>query len=111
VETLTIVDNDPRFGRIAAASLSQDVFDSDQSRAVSLDFSFDRVSGRFGYVLSLKQGRSWKVLRRFDEIGDFKGSHTLPVRRLFANDPIKAGTYRVRIFADENSRRLYFEVR
>ena len=109
--TLTIIDNDPCFGAIASASLSQTLFGRDQANSVKLVFSFNRPCGIFRYVLSRKEGERWKVVRSGRSVGDFSGSHTLTAKALFARGPIAAGRYRVRLFADTNSKRLAFTIR
>jgi len=109
--TLTIVDNDVRFGTIASASLSQTVFGRGQAKGVKLVYSFNRPCGIFRYVLWREEGKRWRVLRRGRSVGDFSGAHTLTARALFARKPIAAGRYRVRLFADTNSKRLVFTVR
>ena len=109
--TLTIVDNDVRFGTIASASLSQTVFGRGQAKGVKLVYSFNRPCGIFRYVLWREEGKRWRVLRRGRSVGDFSGAHTLTARAIFARKPIAAGRYRVRLFADTNSKRLVFTVR
>jgi subtilisin family serine protease len=111
IETLTIVDNDPRFGEIAAARLSRDLFDRSQAQKVYVDLRFEHASGRLELVLSRKKEGRWKLIRRVDEVGDFKGSYTLSLSRLFAGKPMKAGAYRLRLRADENSKELAFRIR
>ena len=44
-------------------------------------------------------------------VGDFTGVHTLTAKALFAKEPVAVGRYRVRIFADTNSKRLAFTIR
>ncbi len=109
--TLRIVDNDVRFGRIASANLSQIVFERGQARSVKIVYRFDRPCGTFRYVLSRKDGKRWKVLRRGKKVGDFHGAHTLTAKALFAREPIAAGHYQVRLVADTNSKRLGFTIR
>jgi subtilisin family serine protease len=108
---LTIVDNDVRHGKIASASLSRTVFKRGRAGRVKLVYRFSRPSGSFRYVLSLRKGAKWKVVEGARNIGDFKGSHTLAVRALFARERIVSGRYRLLLFADTNSKRLSFTVR
>ena len=107
---LAILDNDVRHGDIAAASMSQDVFVPEQAKSVKLAFRFDRPSGTFRYVLSRMENGAWWAVSSGRNIGDFSGAHTLTAKALFARRRIRAGRYRVQIFADTNSKRLVFMV-
>lgn len=107
---LAVIDNDVRFGSIGSASLSQTVFGPDQTTGIKLLYSFARRSGTFGYVLSRREGKVWKTVQSVKRIGEFRGSHRLTVRKLFAGKRVVSGEYRLRLRADTNSRRLTFRV-
>ena len=108
--TLTIIDNNVRFGKIASARLNKTVFERDQTADIALNYSFARRSGIFGYVLSRKEGETWKIVYTVKRVGDFDGSHELRGKMLFAGKPLPAGRYLLRLYADTNSRRLAFSV-
>jgi subtilisin family serine protease len=108
---LTIIDSDRRFGKLGSASLSQTAFEPEQARSVRLSYRFTRPCGTFRYVLSRNEGGKWKALRGSRSVGDFVGTHTLTAKTLFARAPIASGQYRVRLFADTNSKRLVFTIR
>ncbi len=107
---LKIIDGDRRFGELGSASLSQTVFEPEQARSVRLSYRFTRPCGMFRYVLSRNEGGKWKALRGSRRVGDFVGAHTLTAKTLFAGVPIATGQYRVKLFADTNSKRLVFTI-
>jgi len=112
--TLTIVDNDvappPRAnGRIASAKLSKKSFPSSQARKVKLSCKFSPKSKVFRYVLSLKKGKKWAVVKNVRKTGSFT-KLTRTVKQLFAGKPVKHGSYRLKLFADKSSKTLGFKV-
>jgi hypothetical protein len=107
--TLTIVDNDRRPGRIVSAKLTKKSFPASQARKVKLTCRFSPKSRIFRYVLSIKKGKKWTVVKRAKKTGSFK-KYTTTVKKLFAGKPVKRGRYRLKLSADKNSKTLRFRV-
>ncbi len=107
---LTIVDNDP-LGKISSAKLSKKSFPSSQARKVKLTCKFSPVSRIFRYVLSIKKGKKWRVVKSVKKTGFYKVKYTTTVKKLFAGKRVKRGQYRLKLSADANSKTLKFRVR
>lgn len=107
---LDILDATPRLGRIGSASVSRAVFGLGEADSVSVNYGFSRPSGSWRYELSRRQERGWTLVRSVRRRGSFRGLHRLGLRPLFGARPIVRGEYRLRIYADTNSRLLTFRV-
>jgi hypothetical protein len=114
--TLTIQDNDVArppsakpSGKIVSCKLSKKSFLRSQARKVKLTCKFSPKSKVFRYVLSLKKGKKWALVKSARKTGSFK-TYTATVKRLFASKPIKRGSYRLKLSADRNSKTLRFKV-
>jgi hypothetical protein len=121
--TLTITDNDvapppptthpatttPK-GKLSSVKLSKKSFTSAQAGKVKLSCKFSPKSKVFKYVLSLKKGKKWAVVKSAKKIGSFK-TYTLTVKKLFAGKAIKSGSYKLKLSADTNSKTLSFRVK
>jgi hypothetical protein len=90
--------------------LGRTIFTRSEAARIELFYRFSRPSVSFGYVLSIKQGSSWTVIRKTRKTGNFKGSRTTTVSRLFAGKPVRRGSYRLRLSADTNTRVVAFRV-
>jgi hypothetical protein len=117
--TLTITDNDTAptvkpatkpSGKLTSAKLSKKSFPSSQARKVKLSCKFSPKSKLFKWAVSLKQGKKWKAVKTVKKTGSFK-TYTITVKKLFAGKPVKRGSYRLKLFADKNSRTLRFTVK
>ncbi|MGD0273341.1 MAG: S8 family serine peptidase [Gaiellaceae bacterium] len=108
--SLTIMGSERRLGRITAASLSRTVFERSEAAKTKLIYRFSPLSKSFRYVLSLRKGAKWVVVRRVSRKGVFKGSRTSTIKALFARTPIVPGRYRLRLSADANTRQLAFRI-
>ena len=97
-------------GKIASCKLSKKSFAGGQAGKVKLTCTFSPKSKLFTYVLSLKKGTKWTVVKSAKKTGSFK-KYTLTVKQLFAGKPVKRGTYRLKLSADKNSKTLGFRVR
>jgi len=97
-------------GGKVSASLSKTSFTAAQAGTVKLVCKFSPASTRWGYVLSLKKGAKWMTLRSVNKTGNFKGSHTMTVKKLFGSKAVKIGQYRVKVSADANSVTRNFKV-
>jgi len=128
--TLTIVDNDvapppttttttttpithpataTSKGKIASCKLSKKSFAASQAGKVKLTCKFSPKSKLFAYLLSIKKGSKWVVVKSARKTGSFVKS-TLTVKQLFAGKPLKRGIYRLKLSADKNSKTLGFRV-
>jgi Calx-beta domain/FG-GAP-like repeat len=119
--TLTITDNDTApppttkpatttsKGKIVSCKLSKKSFPSSQAGKVKLTCKFSPKSKVLKYVLSLKNGKKWAVVKSVKKTGSFK-KVTLTVKKLFAGKAVKSGQYRLKLSADKNSKTLRFKV-
>jgi hypothetical protein len=96
-------------GKIVSAKLSKKSFSSSEAREVKLTCTFSPKSKLFAYVLSLKKGAKWAVVKSARKTGSFT-KYTRTVKQLFAGKPVKRGTYRLKLSADKNSKTLSFKV-
>jgi Calx-beta domain/FG-GAP-like repeat/Fibronectin type III domain len=121
--TLTIVDNDvappppttkpattTSKGKIVSCKFSKTSFPGAQAGKVKLTCKLSPKSKVFRYVLSLKQGKKWAVVKSVKKTGSFK-KVTLTVKKLFAGKAVKGGQYRLKLSADKNSKTLRFTVK
>jgi len=92
------------------AHLTKMSFTPAQAGAVKLVYSFSSPSKTFGYVLSLKKGAKWLIVRRVEKAGTSEGSHSMTVKHIFGAKPIKAGRYRLKLSADANHILFAFKV-
>ncbi len=82
-----------------------------QAKKVKLTVTFKPKSKVFKWVVSLKHGKKWTVVKRVSKTGFYKAKYTLTVKKLFAGKKIKRGQYRLKLSADKNSRALSFKIR
>jgi hypothetical protein len=124
--TLTITDNDvappptttttkttptpTAKGKITSCKLSKTSFRAAQAGKVKLTCKFSPKSKVFRYVLSLKKGKKWALVKSAKKTGSFK-TYTITVKKLFAGKKIKRGLYRLKLSADRNSKTLRFTVK
>jgi len=104
------IDGRKGTGKLVSASLSQTIFVRNRASRVELSYRFSRPSASFGYVLLIKRGANWVVVRKIRKTGSFEGVRTTKISRLFAGKPVKRGSYRLRLSADANTRVLAFRV-
>ncbi|MHB8060196.1 MAG: hypothetical protein ACYDHO_05120 [Gaiellaceae bacterium] len=97
-------------GKVVSASLSNTSFTAAQAKTVKLVYKLSPASKHFAYLLSLKKGSKWLKVRSVSKTGSFKGSYRLTVKALFGSKAVRAGQYRVKLFADANSLSLKFKV-
>ncbi len=93
-----------------SASLSKTSFEASDVGSVKLSYRFSKRSKLFRYRLSVKNGASWQTVNMVKKTGRFKGFHTVSVKKFFAGEPVKVGSYRLRLTADGGSRTLAFSV-
>ena len=96
-------------GKLTSAKLSKKSFPSSQARKVKLTCKFSPKSKIFRYVLSIKKGKKWAVVKSVKKTGSFK-TYTSTVKKLFAGKAVKRGIYRLKLSADRNSKTLGFKV-
>jgi hypothetical protein len=97
-------------GKITSAKLSKKTFTAAQAKKIELTCTFKPTSKVFRYVLSLKKGTKWTVVKSVEKTGFYKVKYTLTVKQLFAGKPVKRGQYRLKLSADKNSKTLRFRV-
>jgi hypothetical protein len=97
-------------GMISSARLTKTSFKRSQAAKVMLLYSFSPQSKHFSYLLSLKKKATWLTVQSVAKTGSFNGSYTITVKMLFAGKAIKAGSYRLKLSADKNSKQLAFKV-
>ena len=97
-------------GKLSSAKLSKKSFTVSLAAKVKLSCKFSPKSKIFRYVLSLKKGKKWTVVKSVRKTGSFT-KLTRTVKQLLAGKPIKRGTYRLKLSADKNSKLLGFRVR
>jgi hypothetical protein len=93
-----------------SARLAKTNFTGSQAGSVKLTYKFSKPSKRFSYLLTFKQGKKWKTVKSVKKKGNFKGSKTTTVKKIFAGKPIKLGSYRLKLSADTSSKLLSFRV-
>jgi len=97
-------------GKISKASLTKKSFKRSQAATVKLVCKFSPKSKTFAYVLSIKKGAKWLTVRSVKKSGSFKGTIKMTVKNLFGGKAIKAGSYRLKVSSDKNSKLLFFRV-
>ncbi len=90
--------------------LSETSFAASGVGSVKLTYSFSKHSQDFRYRLTFKHGSHWQIINSVKKTGGFKGSHTVTVKKLFAGQPVKVGSYRLKLTADGGSTTLTFTV-
>lgn len=93
-----------------SASLSETSFAVARVGSVKLRYRFSKPSTHFRYRLSLKSGSTWQTVNRVKKTGRFPGSHTVRVRKIFGAEPVKVGSYRLKLAADGGSTTVAFTV-
>lgn len=96
-------------GKLVSAKLSKKSFPAAQAGEVKLSCKFSPKSKIFRYVLALKKGKKWAVVKRVNKTGSFK-TYKASVKKLFGGKRIKAGRYRLNLTADTNSKSLRFKI-
>ncbi len=100
----------PPTGKFTLAKLSKTSFPASRAGKVKLTCKFSPRSKVFRYVLSLKKGKKWTVVKRVSKTGFYKAKYTISVKKLFAGKKIKRGRYRLKLSADKNSKTLRFTI-
>jgi len=93
-----------------SARLTKTSFASSKASSVKLIYKFSKPSKSFSYGLSFKKGKKWQAVKSVKKKGNFKGSKTTTVKKLFAGKPVKLGSYRLKLSADKSSKLLSFKV-
>lgn len=101
-----------------AAELASVSLTATQAQKVKLYYGFSRSSKTFAYRLErrtnvkwpVRESAKWSTVRSVRRKGNIKGSHTQTVRKLFGAKAIRAGQYRLRLFADGNHVTLRFKI-
>jgi hypothetical protein len=99
----------PPGGKIVSAKLSKKQLVISQAGKVKLACTFSPKSTVFAYVLKLKKGTRWVVVKKASKIGPFTVYKTT-VRKLFAEKKIVRGLYSLKLSGDRNSKTLRFRV-
>ena len=93
-----------------SARLTKTSFAGSKAGSVKLTYKFSKPSKRFSYLLTFKQGKKWKTIKSVKKKGNFKGSKTTTVKKLFAGKTVKVGSYRLKLSADKGSKLLGFKI-
>ena len=107
--TLMVITSASAGGEIASCKLSMTSFTGSQAGKVKLSCKFSPESKIFRYVLTIKKGKKWTVVKSAKRTGSFT-KYTLTVKQLFVGKPVERGTYRLELSADKNSKTLSFKV-
>jgi hypothetical protein len=99
----------PPGGKIVSARLSKTRFVISQAAKVKVVCTFSPKSSVFAYMLRLKTGAHWVVVKKGSKIGPFTVYKTT-VKKLFAEKKIRPGFYRLKLSGDRNSKTLGFRV-
>jgi hypothetical protein len=98
-----------RKGRIVSATLSSRRFDQSQAGRVKLNCKFSPKTTHFTYVLTVKKGKKWVVVKTVVKASSLS-KFTTTVKKLFAGKPINSGAYRLKLTSDSNSKVVSFRV-
>jgi len=96
-----------RKGRIISATLSSGRFARWQAGSVKLNCKFAPKSRHFAYVLTVKKGNKWVVVKSVSMIDSFK-RYSSTVKHVFAGTRVTKGKYRLKLRSDSNSLNLSF---
>ena len=90
--------------------LTKTRFTAAQAGSVQLNYRFTKTSSRFSILLTFQNGSGWRTVTSVKRTGQFKGSHTVTVKSLFAGKPVNVGSYRLKLSAERGSTLLRFTV-
>jgi hypothetical protein len=93
-----------------SAHLTKRSFTSAQAKNVKLIYKLSAPSKSFSYRLTFKKGAKWQNVKRVKKTGNFSGTKSMTVKKVFAKKPVKVGSYRLKLSADGGSTRLSFKV-
>ena len=96
-----------RKGRIVSATLSSSRFASSQAGRVTVGCKFAPKTRHFIYVLTVKKGNKWVVVKSVSRTGSFK-RYSSTVEQVFAGKRVTKGKYRLKLRSDSNSLNLSF---
>ncbi len=99
----------PSDGTISA-HLTKRSFEPVEAGKVKLIYRFSQPSRHFAFLLTRKNGMKWLRVRSVKRMGNFNGSHTTTVKKLFSAKTVKPGRYRLRLTADGSNTLLAFTV-
>jgi len=80
---------------------------------VRVIYRFSKPSKSFSYELSRKKGKKWQTVKSVKQVkkkGSFKGSHRGRVGRFYGGNPIRVGSYRLKLSADSGAVTLFFKI-
>jgi alpha-tubulin suppressor-like RCC1 family protein len=97
-------------GAKISAHLTKTSFTSAQASSVKLIYKFSKKSDSFSYLLTFKKSSKWQTVKSVKKKGSFNGSKSVAAKKIFAGKPIKVGSYRLKLSADQGSKRLRFKV-
>jgi len=93
-----------------SARLTKTSFTSSQASSVKLIYKFSTPSKSFNYLLTIKKGKIWLTVKSVKKKGNFRGSKSITVKKIFAGKPVKIGSYRLKLSADGGRKQLSFKV-
>lgn len=95
---------------LISASLKKTSFNRSQAGRVRLVYRFSPASKSFTRVLARMENGNWQTVISITRTGTFRGRHKMTIKRLFAGNPVKPGSYRLTLGADRNSVLLGFRI-
>jgi hypothetical protein len=96
-----------------SAHLTKKSFTSSQASSVKLIYKFSAPSTSFYYLLNRgydPRGSLGVDIKRVTKSGNFSGTKTMTVKKLFAGSAIKIGSYELKLGGDGGGKTLFFRV-
>lgn len=90
--------------------LTRTVFASSEAGAVKLIYRFSKPSTSFSYQLSAWSHSHWWPLKTVTTKGNFRGSKSMTVKRLFSGKPLNVGRYRIKLTCAYASKLIRFKL-
>jgi alpha-tubulin suppressor-like RCC1 family protein len=88
-------------------------FTSSQAKSVKLFYTFSKPSKSYSYRLSVRKGKKWQLVKGVTKVktkSKFRGQRKATVKKLFANEPVRIGRYRLKLSIARSSKLLGFSV-
>jgi len=92
-----------------SAHLTKTSFTSSQASSVKLIYKFSAPSKSFSYRLT-RGGALGVDIKSVTKSGNFSGTKTMTVKKLFAGSAIKIGSYELKLASDGGGKILLFHV-
>jgi len=90
--------------------VTKTTFTRAQAGSVKVSYTISRRSNAFVYVLSIKSGTKYQLVKQVAKKGSFRGRRTMTMPQVFAGRPIRVGRYRLVLSCDKGRLTLTFRV-